>query len=79
VEKIEELACRAHFSGRSQFGNLGSRTFQIHFEESNGSFGGQNFVIIASNPLIMFYTLRPFNDVKNTSIISYADVIPLAS
>jgi hypothetical protein len=24
VEKLEELACRAHFSGRSQFGDLGS-------------------------------------------------------
>jgi hypothetical protein len=27
VKKLEELACRAHFNGKSQFGDLGSRTF----------------------------------------------------
>jgi hypothetical protein len=41
---MEELACRANFSGRSQFGDLGSRTFQGQFEVSNDTFWGQNFI-----------------------------------
>jgi hypothetical protein len=39
---------------------LGFRTFQSHFEESNDIFRGKKFASIASNPLTLFYTLRPF-------------------
>jgi hypothetical protein len=38
MEKLEELDCKAHFSGRSQFGDLGYGTFQRNFEASNGIF-----------------------------------------
>jgi hypothetical protein len=47
VEKLEELAPKAHFSGKSHFGDLGSETFQIYFEESNNTFWFQTFARIA--------------------------------
>ena len=34
VEKFGGIKLQGHFIGRSQFGKLGSRTFQIHFEAS---------------------------------------------
>jgi hypothetical protein len=78
--KLEELVCRAHFSGRSQFGNLGSRTFQRHFEASNGTFWGQNFASIVSNTLTLLYTPKLFKQCENhLNGSSYAEVMPLAS
>jgi hypothetical protein len=38
VEKVGGIILQGHFSGRSQFGKLGSRTFRGHFEESNDIF-----------------------------------------
>jgi hypothetical protein len=40
VEKIGGINLQGHFSGRSQFGKLGSRTFQSHFEALNDVFWG---------------------------------------
>jgi hypothetical protein len=46
VEKIGGINLQGHFSGKSQFGKLWSRTFQSHFEALNNIFwgyGGQNY------------------------------------
>jgi len=40
VEKIGGISLQVHFSGRSQFGKLGSGTFRSHFEALNGFFRG---------------------------------------
>jgi hypothetical protein len=40
VEKLKELACKAHFNGRAKFGKLRSRTSQSHFESLNDIFMG---------------------------------------
>jgi hypothetical protein len=40
VEKIGGISLQGHFSGRSQFGKLGSGTFRGHFEASNDIFLG---------------------------------------
>jgi hypothetical protein len=40
VEKIGGINLQGHFSGRSQFGKLGSGTFRGHFEASNDIFWG---------------------------------------
>jgi hypothetical protein len=37
-EKIMYKVRQIHFSGRFQFGKLGSRTSESHFEELNGVF-----------------------------------------
>jgi hypothetical protein len=36
--KIGGIGLEGHYSGRFQFGKLGSRTFQSHFEELNDIF-----------------------------------------
>jgi hypothetical protein len=56
AKKLEKISCRAHFSGKSQFGDLRSITFQSHFEASNNMFWGQNFVRIATSPSRLFHT-----------------------
>jgi hypothetical protein len=76
---MEELACKAHFTGKSQFGDLVYGTFQSHFEASNGIFGGQNFTDIAYSPLMLFYTSRPYQRFENRlNQTSYAKVMPPA-
>jgi hypothetical protein len=42
VEKLEELAYKAHFRGRSHFGDFGSKNFQSSFKASNTPFGVKN-------------------------------------
>jgi hypothetical protein len=44
VEKLEKLVCSARFNDKFQFGDLGSGTFQIHFEASNGILGVKNLL-----------------------------------
>jgi hypothetical protein len=40
VEKLGGINLQGHFSDKSQFGKLGSGTFQDHFEASKDIFGG---------------------------------------
>jgi hypothetical protein len=70
VEKIGGINLQGHFNGRSQFGKLGFETFSVwsHFEALNGIFWGQNVLKIYAHPLMLFYTLRPFQWCKNASI-----------
>jgi hypothetical protein len=80
VEKLEKLACRAHFSGKFWFGDFGSETFQSHFEASNDTFWGKKFTIVAPSPLTLFYTLRPFQWCENhLNQSSYVEVMPTIS
>jgi hypothetical protein len=45
VEKNGGIDLQGHFSGRSQFGKLGSETFRGHFKASNDIFGVKNFLV----------------------------------
>ena len=80
VERTGGINLQGHFSGRSQFEKLGSRTFQSHCEALNDVFLRFLCPKLVCTLLIVFYTLRPFQRCKpfaNQS--SYAKFTPPAS
>jgi hypothetical protein len=59
-EKLEELAYRVHFRGRSQFGDLGFKNIQSQYEASNNTFWDRKFVSLTCDPSTLFYILKSF-------------------
>jgi hypothetical protein len=59
------VACRAHFRGKSQLGDLGSRKFWTLFKASNRYFWGQNFMNKGHNLSTFLYTLISFEWCKD--------------
>jgi hypothetical protein len=79
VEKVELLACNAHFKGNSYFCDLGSKNLWIMFEVLNGIFQGQNVAKKLPNISTQFYTSRAFQQRKyHLNQILYEEVMHIA-